>query len=302
MFPVVRCKRAVRWTLGCCVPVVLAACAAAPVVMETEEEQTLPDATVMVEVQSLARDLSLNYRIQGGGIIELRKTPDNVIFIPESRNARINGTLVELNRPIMRRGSGYILTGTDAILVSRTLKTYRSKREAVAPPEVVVERHRPRLPYSWRPRAVERDWRAIVVHHMASGTGSAAAIHRIHRAKGWDGIGYHFVIGNGTLTKDGKIELGYRWKTQEVAAHCKAPRNGDKNWWNRRSIGICLIGDFTSTKPSPAQMDSLVSVIRVLMAEYHIPLSEVRPHGDVKVTACPGAKFPWGELTRRLRR
>jgi N-acetylmuramoyl-L-alanine amidase len=296
---VVRSNRAALSTLCCCALAMLTACAASPVVIEPEEEAS--NATVMVEIQSLARDLSLEYRIQGGGIIELRKKPDNVIFIPESRTARINGTVLEMDRPLMRRGSGYILTGSDAVLVSRTLKTYRSERAAANAPKVVVARRGNALPYSWRPRVRARDWRAIVVHHTASGAGSRAAIHRMHRARGWDGIGYHFVIGNGTLTQDGKVELGYRWKTQEVAAHCKAPRNGDKNWWNRRSIGVCLIGDFTSTRPTPAQMDSLVRVIRTLMDEYGIPLSEIRQHGHIKVTACPGAKFPWNQLMRRLR-
>lgn len=291
-----------RWILSCCL--LLTACATAPVLTVQEDDGVVApgDATVMVEVRSLARDLSLDYRIQGGGIIELRRTPDNVIFVPESRSARINGTLVKMDRPIMRRGSGYILTGSDAVLVSRTLKTYRAERKASARPTPAPEQPRTTvLPYSWRPRARARDWRAIVVHHTASGAGSAASIDRVHRAKGWDGIGYHFVIGNGTLTKDGRIEITTRWKTQGVAAHCKAPRNGDQNWWNRRSIGVCLIGDFTDVKPTDAQMDNLVRIVGTLMDVYDIPLSEVRPHGGVKVTACPGANFPWAELMRRLR-
>jgi 5-methylcytosine-specific restriction endonuclease McrA len=36
---------------------------------------------------------------------------------------------------------------------------------------------------------------------------------RSHRDKGWDELGYHFVIGNGTSSGDGVVEVGTRWQT-----------------------------------------------------------------------------------------
>ena len=52
----------------------------------------------------------------------------------------------------------------------------------------------------------------IVLHHSASADVSAAEIHGWHRAKGWAGIGYHFVI-----RKNGSIERG---RPQEmIGAH-----------------------------------------------------------------------------------
>ena len=264
--------------------------------------ETEPDRTAMVEVRSLAADLRLDYQAQASGIIQLTRRPDNVILVHENRNAYVNGTRIEMERPCMRRGSGYILAGADAQLVRRTLASKRARREAEKRPVVVEKRSRPSgLPHSWRPPRRSRNWQAIVIHHMASGAGNAAVIHRIHRSKGWDGIGYHFVIGNGTLTEDGSVELGYRWKTQEVAAHCKAPRKGDPNWWNRNSIGICLIGHFNETEPTRKQMDTLVRLIRSLMAEYDIPAHEVRPHSGLRKTDCPGKLFPWNEMMRRIR-
>jgi len=278
----------------------LAACASP--VRNVDEPSARAANPAMVEVAALARNLSMQYSEGRSGVIRLQRKPDNVIFVHDSRNAHVNGERIEMDRPCMRHGTSYILTAPDAELVVRTLKRYRVDREAdEAPPPVHAQPLPSLLPAEWRPPARPRRWRAIVIHHMASGAGSAAVINRIHRQKGWDGLGYHFVIGNGTMTEDGQVEIGYRWNRQLVGAHCRAPRAGDDNWWNRNSIGICLIGDFTATQPTRRQMDQLVRLVRGLMDEYDIPLSEVQPHGEVKTTACPGHDFPWDEFLRRIR-
>ena len=46
---------------------------------------------------------------------------------------------------------------------------------------------------------------AIIVHHVGNTNAdvSAATMHEWHKANGWSGIGYHFVI-----RKDGTIEAG----------------------------------------------------------------------------------------------
>jgi len=259
----------------------------------------------MIEVTELARDLSLSYSEGRSGMIHLERKPDNVIFVHESRSAHVNGERIEMVRPCMKHGTSYILSAPDADLVTRTLQRYRAERETREPEEYELPEPArasfTAMPAEWRPYAAPRRWRAIVIHHMASGVGSAAAIHRMHRQNGWDGLGYHFVIGNGSLSPDGAVEVGYRWRKQGTGAHCRAARAGDDNWWNRNSIGICLIGDFTSTQPSARQMEQLVRLVRILMDEYDIPISEIRPHGDVKVTACPGRDFPWDDFVRRIR-
>jgi N-acetylmuramoyl-L-alanine amidase len=79
-----------------------------------------------------------------------------------------------------------------------------------------------------------------VVHHGGSPSycydqASCAAIVRSYQNyhidfNGWDDIGYSFVVG-----EDGNIYEGRGWGV--VGAH--APN------YNTRSIGICVIGDFT---------------------------------------------------------
>src|SRR3954467_14151974 len=83
-------------------------------------------------------------------------------------------------------------------------------------------------------------WQAIVIHHSGAPFGSAASIEAQHRAMNLEGLGYHFVIGNGSGMDDGDIQVGYRWLDQLPGAHAAGPK-GD--WYNRNSIGICLVGD-----------------------------------------------------------
>jgi N-acetylmuramoyl-L-alanine amidase CwlA len=106
----------------------------------------------------------------------------------------------------------------------------------------------------------------------------------MHRNKGWDELGYHFVIGNGTDTHDGQIEVGPRWPKQKWGAHDKTPGNQ----YNEHGIGICLVGNFDVTRPSPAQVKSLERLVAYLMKTYHVSADHVLGHGETKATECPG--------------
>ena len=150
---------------------------------------------------------------------------------------------------------------------------------------------------AWTPKGSERAWRFIVVHHSATTWGSAADFDRIHRARGWDELGYHFVIGNGTSSGDGQVEIGGRWVSQKHGAHCKV---ADHPEYNDVGVGICLVGDFSKSRPTEAQMRSLAALVRFLMDRYHIPRNRIYGHGQLKATDCPGRFFDYADLWRRL--
>ena len=147
-------------------------------------------------------------------------------------------------------------------------------------------------------RGISQRWTCIVIHHSAGDSGGAATFDVFHRGvRGWDELGYHFVIGNGTDTGDGQIEVGSRWRKQKHGAHCKT----SDNFFNDRGIGICLVGNFDKYHPTPAQMDSLERLVRFLMVRCDIPLDQVLTHGLVTgKTACPGRYFPLAALKRNL--
>jgi len=140
------------------------------------------------------------------------------------------------------------------------------------------------VPADWTPLARANSWQYIVIHHSATPTGGAAAFDKMHKAKGWDELGYHFVIGNGTDTRDGQIEVGSRWPKQKWGAHTKTPDNR----YNEHGIGICLVGNFDVSHPTDAQLKSVARLVSFLMKTYKIPASGVVGHRDCKSTDCPG--------------
>ena len=104
---------------------------------------------------------------------------------------------------------------------------------------------------------------SIIVHCSATKAGqdfTAADIDCWHRERGFNGIGYHYVI-----RLDGKLEKG-----RDVAlagAHCKG--------WNERSVGICYIGGLDENgRPADtrtnAQKRVLYQIIIDLQREYNI--------------------------------
>lgn len=145
---------------------------------------------------------------------------------------------------------------------------------------------------------IRRQWRYIVIHHSATAVGGAARFHHTHKYEnGWDELGYHFVVGNGSDTPDGYVEVGPRWWKQKHGAHCKTPNNE----YNDQGIGICLVGNFEQGYASEAQMRSLEALVARLMRTCHIPLSNIKTHGGIThKTACPGRHFSLAALKQRL--
>lgn len=136
-----------------------------------------------------------------------------------------------------------------------------------------------------QPKKPARAWKYIVVHHSDTPFGSALRFHKAHLARNWEGgLGYDFVIGNGSETADGLIEVGPRWTYQLDGAHTGTP---DRRY-NLYGIGICLVGNFEQTRPSAKQMDSLARLCAYLMKTYNIPASNILRHKDCKPTDCPG--------------
>jgi N-acetylmuramoyl-L-alanine amidase len=140
------------------------------------------------------------------------------------------------------------------------------------------------IPREWTPQAKANAWQWIVIHHSATPTGGAAAFDKMHKAKGWDELGYHFVVGNGTDTGDGQVEVGPRWSKQKWGAHAKT----SDNRFNRFGIGICLVGNFDNERPTKAQLQSLSKLVAYLMKSYNVPADRVIGHGETKATDCPG--------------
>ena len=119
----------------------------------------------------------------------------------------------------------------------------------------------------------------IIVHCSATQEGrdlDAAEINRWHLKRGWNGIGYHYVV-----LLDGTIEYGRSIYKQ--VAHVKGGNEG--------SIGICYIGGVELDGKTPkdtrtcSQADSLEALLYSLKAMY--PGAKIHGHRDFSAKACP---------------
>ena len=140
------------------------------------------------------------------------------------------------------------------------------------------------VPKSWVPPVTPRPWRWIVIHHSDADRGNLAAIDRQHKLQGWDGVGYDFVIGDGTESGDGQVEPTFRWTQQIIGAHAKTPDNR----FNEYGIGICLVGNMMDHPPTPRQLAAVERLSAYLMSTYHIAPDHILGHRNTKPTDCPG--------------
>jgi len=143
---------------------------------------------------------------------------------------------------------------------------------------------------AWAIPQTDRTWRYVVLHHSATESGNAAEFDQLHRQRGWDELGYHFVITNGRGGPDGQVQVGSRWRKQKHGAHTGQTPN---NEYNEHGIGICLVGDFMDHSPTPAQLQSVQELTEYLSERYDIPPHRVVAHKDApnQHTECCGRVF-----------
>ncbi len=151
-----------------------------------------------------------------------------------------------------------------------------------------------------RIRVNRRQWEFIVIHHSGARQGSTASMDRYHREERRmvNGLAYHFVIGNGIGMPDGQIDVGQRWRRQIQGGHLASAA------MNQKAIGICLVGNFDETRPTPKQLESLEALTRYLMTNAGVPARNVRTHTQInnRPTRCPGRLFPTTEFMNRISR
>jgi len=143
-----------------------------------------------------------------------------------------------------------------------------------------------------------RDWEYIVVHHSGTSGGNAKIFDYYHaEERGMEnGMAYHFVIGNGTDSGDGQIEVGNRWRRQIQGGHLASET------LNEIAIGICLVGDFSRSRLGPRQAASLIELVQYLRKMMPEQRLKFRTHREINTrpTECPGRLFPTQALREIL--
>lgn len=112
----------------------------------------------------------------------------------------------------------------------------------------------------------------IFIHCSDSPQGrgdGAKEIHSWHKQRGWDGIGYNYVILEDGIIENGRPDY---WTPAHAKGH------------NENSLAICLIGktDFTEN-----QFQSLAFLIDKKMRQYNIKKEDIKGHYEVSSKTCP---------------
>lgn len=119
----------------------------------------------------------------------------------------------------------------------------------------------------------------VIVHCSATAEGrdfTTADIRRWHLQRGFNDIGYHWVI-----YRDGSINKGR--DESVIGAHCTGH--------NSHSVGVCYIGGLASDNKipkdtrTPEQKTALLKLLRELKRRY--PSAVIRSHRDFANKACP---------------
>lgn len=143
----------------------------------------------------------------------------------------------------------------------------------------------------------------VILHHSLTFDGKTVdwtAIRKYHKeVLGFDDVGYHYgieFVGENALIQVGRPEGMEGAHTRELHM-------------NRRSIGICVTGNYDLAPPKLPILCLLSSLVRRICTDYTIPADRIIGHRDVGMMAgfdwrtkgstgvrryktCPGVYFP----------
>ena len=122
--------------------------------------------------------------------------------------------------------------------------------------------------------------KAIVLHHEAAANGflSVNQWHRDGRhfpksQLGWH-VGYQYYISlQGSITQARKED--------EEGMHTLGG-------WNRKSVGICLMGHLSLQNASEEQKNALHGLVEAIQQRWSIPDNRIYGHKELGSKACPG--------------
>lgn len=127
-------------------------------------------------------------------------------------------------------------------------------------------------------RNITRSIDKIIIHCSATKPNQECTVELIdkwHKARGFDGIGYHYVI-----YKDGTVRIGR--PVEKQGAHTSGQ--------NEHSIGVCYVGGLDNNAQAkdtrtPQQKQALRAVVNYLLEVF--PSAQVYGHRDFANKACP---------------
>ena len=123
----------------------------------------------------------------------------------------------------------------------------------------------------------------LIYHHTAINSISVEDVDKLHKDRGFAGIGYNYYIDKSGLIYKGRPDLAQ-------GAHALGK--------NKVSLGICLEGNFEEEYPTEKQIESLEKLSIFLCLKYDI--KGILGHKEVQETLCPGKNFPLNEIRNNV--
>jgi len=135
----------------------------------------------------------------------------------------------------------------------------------------------------------------IIIHHSESptvagysGNKTIKAIYDYHtKHNGWTDVGYHYMVSpDGSTIFEGR-------PADRIGSHCGgSPTKGHaRQFGNTGSIGICLIGNYETDKPTTEALRTLAVLIFDLCEKWNIDPLHIYGHCEAwqpAGTKCPG--------------
>lgn len=123
----------------------------------------------------------------------------------------------------------------------------------------------------------------IIIHHTATDKRvTLQQIEDFHRSQSWGrgcGFAYDYYVTDTAI--------------YQLHADTAKTNHADNGWFNRRSISVCLAGNFEERKPTLKELKNLFYTVVMLQIRYKIPPRRIYAHGDVSKenTACCGKEL-----------
>lgn len=132
----------------------------------------------------------------------------------------------------------------------------------------------------------DNDLKYLVMHHSGgtdanpladTSNHTAQIIEEYHLSRGWEGVGYHYIIH-----KDGSI-----WSGRPEHYHSAAVLN-----YNSSTLNICLVGNFDLTLPTKEQEEAFKWLYRDIITRHkQLTPDKVIGHRILQVKTCPGKRL-----------
>jgi N-acetylmuramoyl-L-alanine amidase len=170
---------------------------------------------------------------------------------------------------------------------------------------------------SLRPGPIDYDEvvEKIVLHHTAIDDGSGDWVRQVRdiyvseTGAGYRDIAYHFLVDPNGAIYEGRWarEYPHDMTPDGEDAAGRSVRGGHARGHNPRTLGIAVLGDYTSSEPSGAALGALVELLVWKCGRWGIdPMAsspyvntrsetesfpDIAAHGQIRATQCPGRRF-----------